>query len=159
VGRQNHLIVFVITGLGAHHPDQILSTDEAARLAAGYPQVPHGQVLAMLSRSCLLVKHEGAEAIPVKIGKKRVHSWLTRTGQRQHNDLARLLLLPCNEIIDRLQAEFLVHGQQIIVQHRQIPLHVHQLSRQLAAADDQLRERVSGLAAPVSWPGNRVTFV
>jgi hypothetical protein len=66
-GRQNHLIVFVITSLGVHHPDQILSTDEAARLAAGYPQVPHGQVLAMLSRSCVLVKHEGAEAIPVKI--------------------------------------------------------------------------------------------
>jgi hypothetical protein len=32
-------------------------------------------------------------------------------------------------------------------------LHVHQLSRQLAAADDQLRERVSGLAAPVKLAG------
>ena len=66
----------------------------------------------MLSRSCVLVKREGAEAIPVKIGKKRIHSWLTRTGQRQHNDLARLLLLPCNEVVDRLQAGFLVHGRQ-----------------------------------------------
>ena len=51
----------------------------------------------MLTRSCVLVKREGAEAIPVKIGKNRVRSWLTRPGQRQHNDLARLLLLPCNE--------------------------------------------------------------
>ncbi len=39
----------------------------------------------------------GLRIIPVKIGKKRVHSWLTRPGQRQHNDLARLLLLPCND--------------------------------------------------------------
>jgi hypothetical protein len=96
--------------------------------------MPHGQVLAMPSRSCVLVKREGAETIPVKIGKKRGHSWRTRTGQRQHNDLARLLLLPCNEIIDRLQAEFLGHGKQILVQHQQIPLHVHQLSGQLISS-------------------------
>jgi len=70
----------------------------------------------------------------VKIGKKRVHSWLTRPGQRQHNDLARLLLLPCNEIVDRLQAEFLVPGKQILIQHQQIPLHVHQFARQLISS-------------------------
>jgi hypothetical protein len=29
-------------------------------------KLPHGQVLAMLSRPCVLVKREGAEAIPVK---------------------------------------------------------------------------------------------
>ena len=44
-----------------------------------------------------------------------------------------ILLLPCNEIADRLQAEFLVHGKQILVQHQQIPLYAHHLTRQLTA--------------------------
>jgi hypothetical protein len=52
--------------------------------------VPYGQVLAMLSRSCVLVKREGAEAIHVKIN--RVRSWLTRyrskTAQRSRTALA-----------------------------------------------------------------------
>ena len=37
-GRQNYLIVVAATGLGAHRPYQILTTDEAARLAADCPQ-------------------------------------------------------------------------------------------------------------------------
>ena len=37
--------------------------------------------------------------------EKKLHGWhprLARTGQRQHHDVARLLLLLCDEIVDRL---------------------------------------------------------
>ena len=79
----------------------------------------------MLSHSYVQAEPDGTEEIPVR---RRVHSWLTRIDQRQHNDLARRLLLPFNEIVDRLQAEFLVHGKQILFQHQQIPMHAHHLT-------------------------------
>ena len=73
----------------------------------------------MLSHSYVQAEPDGTEEIPVK---RRVHSWLTRIDQRQHNDLARRLLLPFNEIVDRLQAELLIDSKQVHIQHKQIPL-------------------------------------
>jgi hypothetical protein len=42
----------------------------------------------------------------------------------QHHHLARLLLLLRGEIVDRLQAELLVDGEQVHIQHQQMPLAV-----------------------------------
>jgi hypothetical protein len=63
-GRHNHLIVVAATGLGAHRPYQTLTTDEAPRLAADCPQVPHRAVLAMLSHSYVQAQPDGTQEIP-----------------------------------------------------------------------------------------------
>jgi hypothetical protein len=50
------------------------------------------------------------------------HPRLACADQRQDRHLALFLLLPCDEIVDRLQAELLVGGRQVRIQHKQVPL-------------------------------------
>ncbi len=60
-------------------------------------------------------------------GAGRLHGWrprLARAGQGQHHHLARLLLLSCEEIADRLQVGLLPGGERVPVQHEQVPLAV-----------------------------------
>src|SRR5260370_23030856 len=69
--------------------------------------------------------------------EKKLHGWqscLACPGQRHHHHLAWLLLLLCEEIVDRCQVEFLVQGKQVHVQHKQIPPHaLTSFQRQMTA--------------------------
>ena len=49
--------------------------------------------------------------------------------QRQHDHLAGLPFLLGDQVVDRLQAMFLVERQQVHVQHEEIPSHVHHFLR------------------------------
>jgi hypothetical protein len=47
--------------------------------------------------------------------------------QGQHHNVTGLLFLLRDEIVDRFLVKFLIHGQQIHVQHQQVPPHGHHL--------------------------------
>jgi len=119
----------VDAGLGAHRGDQVVVADQAARLAADHPQMAQGQVHAVLGRRADVVIGLGRyrEFGDVRAGaEQKFQRWqpcLAVVGQRQHDYLGRLFFVPGEEIADRLQAELLVHGQQVHVQHQQIPPH------------------------------------
>ena len=52
--------------------------------------------------------------------------WAVSTSDKYHH-LARLPLLLRDEIVDRLQVKLVIDGQQVHIQHEQIPLPVHYL--------------------------------
>ncbi len=119
-GGQDHLVIVVAAGLGAHRVQQVLIADEAAGLAADRLEVPHGQVHAVLGRRADVVVRAGRHGELSHPGPEdKLHGGqpcLARVDQGQHHHLALLLLPPGEEIVDRLQVQLLVDGQQVHVQ-------------------------------------------
>jgi hypothetical protein len=111
---QDHLVVAAAAGFRAHRGQQVLIADQAAGLAADRREVLHGQVHAMLGRGGEVVVWLGRHRELSRPGAEQKlqggQPGLARAGQGQHHHLARLLLLPGHEVVDRLQVELLVEG-------------------------------------------------
>jgi hypothetical protein len=136
-------------GLRAHRLDQVFVADNPAGLAADHLQLPHGQVHPVLSVGTDVVIWPGCDRELPGLGTEQEFEGrqlrLIRD-QRQHDHLAGLLLLPGDQVVDRLQLMLLVHRQQVHVQDEQIASHAHhflQPRRRLPAV--QARKPAAGL--------------
>src|SRR5690349_11628874 len=102
-GRQDYLVILVTAGRGVRRLHQVRITDEAGGPAADCLQVLHGQVHAMLGGGTDVVIRAGATGEDsTSSAEKKLYGWhprLARTDQRQHHDVARLLLLLRDEIV------------------------------------------------------------
>jgi hypothetical protein len=120
-GGQDHLVVIMTASLRAHRRNQVFVADNPAGLAADHLEVLHGPFHAVLGAQTDVVirlmrqvgmreNTDGGEELDVRLRLVR--------NQRQHDHVAGLLLLPGDQVVDRLQVVLLVHRQQVHVQDK-----------------------------------------
>jgi hypothetical protein len=130
--HQYQVVVVVTMGLGTDGMRQVLATNQTACLMAERLQMLHRQVQAMLSDGVdIVVRSWCYRELSHSSAKEKLHRGQPRPigHQRQHHHLARLLLarlllMPFHEVVDRLQIQLRVEFEQIHIKDEQIALHL-----------------------------------